>query len=153
MVAGSGFMGSGIAQVAAAAGFTVVMQYIKDEPVQKGMAIIEKNLKNGVAKGKLSEEDMRATVGRITPTFDLSLAKDCDAVIEVIFENKQAKTELFKKLDELCPPQVIFASNTSSIPITELAAATKRLHLGYIQPVSKGNLIPMRSANPRMTVI
>jgi 3-hydroxybutyryl-CoA dehydrogenase len=126
MVAGSGFMGSGIAQVAAAAGFTVVMQDIKDELVQKGMATIEKNLKNGVAKGKLSEEDVKATFDRITPTLDLALAKDCDVVIEVIFENKQAKTELFRKLDELCPREVIFASNTSSIPITELAAATKR---------------------------
>ena len=126
MVVGSGFMGSGIAQVAAAAGFTVIMQDIKEELVQKGMATIEKNLKNGVAKGKLSEEDMKATPGRITPTLDLSLAKDCDAVIEVIFENKQAKMELFKKLDELCPPEVIFASNTSSIPITELATSTKR---------------------------
>jgi threonine dehydrogenase-like Zn-dependent dehydrogenase len=94
MVVGSGFMGSGIAQVAATVGFTVIMQDIKDELVQKGMATIEKNLKNGVAKGKLSEENMKATLDRITPTLNLSLAKDCDAVIEVIFENKQAKMEL-----------------------------------------------------------
>ena len=126
MVVGSGFMGSGIAQVAAAAGFAVTMQDIKDELVRKGLAIIEKNLGNQVAKGKLREEEKKETLSRITPTVNLSLARDCDVVIEVIFENKQAKTELFKKLDELCPLEVIFASNTSSIPITELAASTRR---------------------------
>jgi 3-hydroxybutyryl-CoA dehydrogenase len=126
MVVGSGFMGSGIAQVAAAAGFTVVMQDIKDEFVQKGLTTIEKNLKNSVTKGKLSEEEKNSILDRITPTVDLSLAKDCDVVIEVIFENKQAKSELYKKLEEICPPRTIFASNTSSIPITELAASTRR---------------------------
>jgi 3-hydroxybutyryl-CoA dehydrogenase len=126
MVVGSGFMGSGIAQVAAAAGFTVVMQDIKDEFVQKGLTTIEKNLKNSVTKGKLSEEEKNSILDRITPTVDLSLAKDCDVVIEVIFENKQAKSELYKKLEEICPPRAIFASNTSSIPITELAASTRR---------------------------
>jgi 3-hydroxybutyryl-CoA dehydrogenase len=126
MVTGSGFMGSGIAQVAAAAGFTVIMQDIKDELVQKGMATIEKNLRNSIAKGKLSGEEKNAILGRITPTVDMAPAKDCEVIIEVIFENKQAKIDLFKKLEEICPPPVIFASNTSSIPITELAAATKR---------------------------
>lgn len=126
MVVGSGFMGSGISQVAAAAGFSVIMQDIKDELIRKGLATIETNLKNSVAKGKLHEDDKNAILGRITSTLDLSLAKDCDIVIEVIFENKQAKAELYKKLEEICSPQVIFASNTSSIPITELAAFTKR---------------------------
>ncbi|NPV26477.1 MAG: 3-hydroxybutyryl-CoA dehydrogenase [Firmicutes bacterium] len=126
MVVGAGFMGSGIAQVTAAAGYAVVMQDIKEEFVQKGMATIEKNLKNNVAKGKLSEEEMKAILGRITPTTELAPAKDCDLIIEAIIENKQVKMDLFKKLDEMCPPHVIFASNTSSIPITELATATKR---------------------------
>lgn len=126
MVVGAGFMGSGIAQVAAAAGFTVTMQDIRDEFVRKGLATIEKNLQNSVAKGKISNEEKNSTLNRITPTVDLALARDCDVVIEVIFENKQAKTDLFRKLDELCPSEVIFASNTSSIPITELAASTKR---------------------------
>ncbi|MGA3207874.1 MAG: 3-hydroxyacyl-CoA dehydrogenase NAD-binding domain-containing protein [Syntrophales bacterium] len=85
MVTGSGFMGSEIAQVAAA-GFAVTMQDIKDELVQKGMATIEKNLQNSIAKGKLSEEEKNSILGRITPTVDLSLAKDCDLVIEVIAE-------------------------------------------------------------------
>jgi len=126
MVVGSGFMGSGITQVAAVAGFTVTMHDTKDEFIRKGLATIEKNLQNSVAKGKLSEEEKKSTLIRITPTVDLASAGDCDVVIEAIFENKQAKTELFRKLDELCPPEVIFASNTSSIPITELAASTKR---------------------------
>ena len=126
MVIGAGFMGSGIAQVSAAAGYTVFMQDIKDEFVKKGMAIIEKNLSGNVAKGKLSEQDKKAILGRITPTLDLSPAKECDLVIEVIIESKQAKMELFRKLEEMCPPGVIFASNTSSIPITDLAASTKR---------------------------
>ena len=85
MVTGSGFMGSEVAQVAAA-GFAVTMQDIKDELVQKGMATIEKNLQNSIAKGKLSEEEKNSILGRITPTVDLSLAKDCDLVIEVIAE-------------------------------------------------------------------
>ncbi|HET6489797.1 MAG TPA: 3-hydroxyacyl-CoA dehydrogenase NAD-binding domain-containing protein [Syntrophales bacterium] len=126
MVIGAGFMGSGIAQVSAAAGYTVVMQDIKDEFVQKGLATINKNLSGNVAKGKLSEDDKKAILGRITTTLDLAPAKECDLVIEVIFENKQAKVELFRKLEEICPPGVIFASNTSSIPITDLAASTKR---------------------------
>jgi 3-hydroxybutyryl-CoA dehydrogenase len=126
MVVGSGFMGSGITQVAAVAGFTVTMHDTTDEFIRKGLATIEKNLRNSVAKGKLSEEEKKSTLIRITPTVDLASAGDCDVVIEAIFENKQAKTELFRKLDELCPPEVIFASNTSSIPITELAASTKR---------------------------
>lgn len=126
MVIGAGFMGSGIAQVSAAAGYTVVMQDIKEEFVQKGIATINKNLSGNVAKGKLSEDEKKAILGRITTTLDLTPAKECDLVIEVIFENKQAKVELFKKLEEICPPGVIFASNTSSIPITDLAASTKR---------------------------
>jgi 3-hydroxybutyryl-CoA dehydrogenase len=126
MVVGAGFMGSGIAQVAATAGFAVTMRDIKDVFVQKGLSAIEKNLKNRVNKGKLSEEEKKSTLDRITPTVDLTLAGNCDVVIEAIYENKQAKIDLFVKLEELCPPEVIFASNTSSIPITELAASTKR---------------------------
>jgi 3-hydroxybutyryl-CoA dehydrogenase len=126
MVIGAGFMGSGIAQVSAAAGYTVFMQDIKDEFVKTGMVRIEKNLAGNVAKGKLSEEEKKVIQGRITPTIELTPARDCELVIEVIIENKQAKLDLFRKLDDICPPHVIFASNTSSIPITDLAAGTKR---------------------------
>jgi 3-hydroxybutyryl-CoA dehydrogenase len=126
MVIGAGFMGSGIAQVMAAVGFEVVLQDITDELVARGMGAIKKNLTSHVAKGKLSEADKEAIAGRITPTTELSAAKECDLIIEAIIENKQAKMDLYRQLEELCPPQVIFASNTSSIPITDLATATRR---------------------------
>jgi 3-hydroxybutyryl-CoA dehydrogenase len=126
MVVGAGFMGSGIAQVMAAAGHDVVLRDISDALVAKGMGAIAKNLTNSVAKGKLTEAEKEAITGRIKPTTELAPAKECDLVIEAIIENKQAKLDLFRELEGLCPPQVIFASNTSSIPITEMATATKR---------------------------
>jgi 3-hydroxybutyryl-CoA dehydrogenase len=126
MVVGAGFMGSGIAQVMAAAGYDVVLMDVADGFVRKGVAAIEKNLAGGVAKGKLAEADKTATLGRIIATTELAPAKDCDLVIEAIIENKQAKLDLYRQLEEICPPHVLFASNTSSIPITELATATKR---------------------------
>jgi 3-hydroxybutyryl-CoA dehydrogenase len=126
MVIGAGFMGSGIAQVMAAAGYEAVLRDITDELVAKGMSAIKKNLTSQVAKGKLSEADKEAITGRITPTTELSAAKECGLIIEAIIENRQAKLDLYRQLEELCPPQVIFASNTSSIPITDLATATRR---------------------------
>jgi 3-hydroxybutyryl-CoA dehydrogenase len=126
MVVGAGFMGSGIAQVMAAAGYDVVLMDVADGFVRKGMAAIEKNLTGSVAKGKLAEAEKAATLGRIIVTTDLVLARDCDLVIEAIIENKQAKVDLYRQLEKICPPDVLFASNTSSIPITELATATKR---------------------------
>ena len=126
MVIGAGFMGSGIAQVMAAAGYDVVLCDVAEEFVRKGMAAIEKNLAAGVAKGKLAAADQSATLGRITATTDLGPARDCDLVIEAIIENKPAKLDLFRQLEEICPAHVLFASNTSSIPITELATATRR---------------------------
>jgi 3-hydroxybutyryl-CoA dehydrogenase len=126
MVVGAGFMGSGIAQVMAAAGYDVVLMDVADGFIRKGMAAIEKNLAGGVAKGKLAEADKPATLGRIIATTELAPARDCDLVIEAIIENKQAKLDLYRQLEEICPPHVLFASNTSSIPITELATATKR---------------------------
>jgi 3-hydroxybutyryl-CoA dehydrogenase len=126
LVVGAGFMGSGIAQVMAAAGYDVVLRDISDAFVAKGMDAIAKNLTGQVTKGKLAEADRAAIVGRITPTTELAPAKGCDLIIEAISENKQAKMDLFRQLDELCPPHVVFASNTSSIPITEIATATGR---------------------------
>jgi 3-hydroxybutyryl-CoA dehydrogenase len=126
MVVGAGLMGSGIAQVMATAGCEVVLRDITDAFVAKGMGAIAKNLTGAVAKGKLSEADKAAITARIKPTTELVSAKECDLIIEAIIENKQAKMDLFRELDGICPPQVIFASNTSSIPITELATATKR---------------------------
>lgn len=126
IVVGAGLMGSGIAQVMAATGYEVALHDITDEFVKKGMAAVEKNLTASIAKGKLTESEKAAIVGRITTTTKLALAKDCDLVIEAIVENMQDKMDLFRHLDEICPPGVIFASNTSSIPITQLATATKR---------------------------
>ena len=125
-VIGAGLMGSGIAQVMAAAGFEVVLRDIADEFVKKGMAAVEKNLATSVSKGKLPEQEKAAILGRIKTSTTLEAAKDCDLIIEAIVERKEEKMALFKQLDALCPPHVIFASNTSSIPITELATATKR---------------------------
>jgi 3-hydroxybutyryl-CoA dehydrogenase len=126
MVVGAGFMGPGIAQVMAAAGYEVVLTDVADEFVRKGVAAIEKNLAGGVAKGKLAESDKTAILGRIIATTELAAAKDCDLVIEAIIENRQAKMDLYRQLEEICPPDVLFASNTSSIPITEHATATTR---------------------------
>lgn len=108
MVIGAGFMGSGIAQVMAAAGYDVVLMDVADGFVRKGMAAIEKNLAGSVAKGKLAEADKAATLGRIIATTDLALAKDCDLVIEAIIENKQAKMDLYRQLEEICPPPCPF---------------------------------------------
>lgn len=126
IVIGAGLMGSGITQVMAEAQYEVVMRDLSDEYVKKGMDAIEKNLQTKVTKGKLTESEKAAIVGRITPTTELDLAKECQLIIEAILERKQKKMDLFRQLDILCGPEVIFASNTSSIPLTELATATKR---------------------------
>jgi len=126
MVIGAGFMGSGIAQVMAAAGYEVVLRDIAEEFIARGMGALQKNLAGNVAKGKLTEADREAIVGRIQPTTELAPAKGCDLIIEAIIENREAKQDLFRQLEEICPAEVIFASNTSSIPITELATATRR---------------------------
>ena len=126
MVIGAGFMGSGIAQVMAAAGHEVVLGDTAEEFIARGRSAIAKNLAGNVAKGKLSEADREAIIRRMTTTTELVSAKECDLIIEAIIENKQAKLDLFRQLEEICPPHVIFASNTSSIPITELATATRR---------------------------
>ena len=145
MVVGAGFMGSGIAQVVAAAGYEVVLRDITDEFVKKGMAAVEKNLQGAVAKGKISEEEKPAILKRITPTTTLELAKECQLIIEVIVEKKEIKADLFKELDKLCPPETIFASNTSSIPITELAVATQRpdrvVGMHFFSPVPAMKLV------------
>ena len=111
MVVGAGFMGSGIAQVTAAAGYEVVLRDISDAFVAKGMAAIAKNLAGSVAKGKLTEAEREAITGRIKPTTELAPAKECDLIIEAIIENKQAKLDLYRQLEELCPRR-------SSSPVT-----------------------------------
>ena len=126
MIIGAGAMGSGIAQVAAQAGYTVVLNDVAEAFVNKGMAGISGNLEKQVAKEKISSEERQAILDRITPSTNLEDGEGADFVLEAIFEDFEAKKGIFEKLDALCKPEAIFASNTSSIPITRLAATTKR---------------------------
>lgn len=125
-VLGAGTMGAGIAQAFAAKGFEVVLRDIKDEFVERGIKGIDKNLSRSVTKGKLTEEAKTEILTRITGTVDLNQAADCDLVVEAAVENMKIKQEIFKELDSICKPETILASNTSSLSITEVAAATNR---------------------------
>ncbi|UOY91253.1 3-hydroxybutyryl-CoA dehydrogenase [Ectobacillus sp. JY-23] len=145
VVIGAGQMGSGIAQVCAAAGYTVSMQDLKQEQLDKGMAIIAKNLSRQVEKGRLTEEDKQATLSRITPTVDVSCAKEADLIIEAAVERMDIKKQIFKQLDEIAPQHAILATNTSSLPITEIAAVTKRpeqvIGMHFMNPVPVMKLV------------
>ncbi|MBV7275722.1 3-hydroxybutyryl-CoA dehydrogenase [Clostridium sp. PL3] len=125
-VLGAGTMGAGIAQVFAAKGYEVILRDIKDEFVERGVSGIKKGLSKLVTKGKMAQEDAEAIANRITGTTDLKLAADCDLVVEAAVENMDIKKKIFGELDEICKPETILASNTSSLSITEVAAATKR---------------------------
>jgi len=126
-VIGAGTMGNGIAQVAAqVGGLNVIMNDIKQEFVDRGMSTIDKNLSRLVAKEKITEAEKTTVLGRIKTSIDVADMKGADFVIEAATETLELKLDLFRKLDEACSPGVIIATNTSSIPITRLAAATKR---------------------------
>ena len=125
-VLGAGVMGSGIAQVAAQSGFEVVMRDIADEFVQKGLKNIEASLSKGVEKGKVTPEEKEAALGRIKGTTVLEDLKDVDFVIEAVIEDLELKKKVFKEMDELTRSEVILATNTSSMSITEIAASTSR---------------------------
>lgn len=126
MVAGAGFMGTGIAQVALQAGYNVIMRDLTEELVEKGRDIIRKRLEKRAAKGKLTAGKVEEILSLLEITTELEKAEAVDLVIESVVEDAEIKKELFKELDAICPANVLFATNTSSIPITELAAATKR---------------------------
>jgi 3-hydroxybutyryl-CoA dehydrogenase len=144
-VVGCGLMGSGIAQVAAQAGFATVVREVAPELVEKGMKGIEKNLGRLVEKGAITEAAKSEIRGRLRGTTAIEDLKDCDVVIEAIIEQLPAKRELFAALDALCPPSTIFASNTSSLTITEIATATKRpqrfVGLHFFNPVPVMKLV------------
>ncbi len=144
-VIGSGTMGNGIAHVFAQFGYQVNLVDISDEILQKAMARIESNLKRQVRKEVISEDDMQATLKRIQPSTKLDVAKDSLLAIEAVSENQALKTDIFKKLDALCEPQTIIASNTSSISITELAAITNRpekvIGMHFMNPVPVMKLV------------
>ncbi|MCL2337612.1 MAG: 3-hydroxybutyryl-CoA dehydrogenase [Firmicutes bacterium] len=145
MVIGAGQMGSGIAQVAAAAGYEVILNDIKDEFVQRGLGIIEKNLGRDVAKGRLEESVKAAILGRIKPSILLADAAAVDLVIEAAIENMELKGNIFRELDQVAPAHAILATNTSSLPITEIAAVTKRpdkvIGMHFMNPVPVMKLI------------
>jgi 3-hydroxybutyryl-CoA dehydrogenase len=125
-VLGAGTMGNGIAQVAAQAGFNVVMRDIEDRFVQGGLKNIDKFLAKSVEKGKMTADQKNAVTGRIKGTTKLEDMKGCDFIVEAVLEVMDLKKEVFKALDELCGPEVILSTNTSSMSITEIATATKR---------------------------
>jgi 3-hydroxybutyryl-CoA dehydrogenase len=125
-VVGAGAMGSGIAQVSAQAGYNVILRDIEDRFVESGIKNIDKFLSKSVEKGKMSADDKKAVMGRIKGTTKMADFKDADYVIEVIIEVMDVKKKAFAELDEIVKPNVILASNTSSMSITEIATATKR---------------------------
>ncbi len=125
-VLGAGTMGSGIAQAFASAGYSVALYDLKEEFASAGAARITKGLEKLVAKGKMDEERKNSIVANIIPTADIDTLKDVDFVVEAIFEDMQAKTSLFSKLNTVCGGDTIFASNTSSLSITEIAVASGR---------------------------
>lgn len=145
MVIGAGQMGSGIAQVCAQAGYSVFLNDLKPEFVDRGLAGIKKNLNRQVDKGRMTSEQLEEVVGRITSSSDLQDAAKVDLVIEAAVENMDIKAKIFAQLDEIAPAHAILASNTSSLPITEIAAATKRpekvIGMHFMNPVPVMKLV------------
>ncbi len=145
MVVGSGLMGSGIAQVAAQAGYNVIMNDVKEEFIDRGFNNIANLLEKRVKKEKITEADKEAILGRISKSAEFEAAKNADFVIEAAFENLEVKKTIFQQLDAICGENVIFASNTSSIPITTLASATGRpdrfIGMHFFSPVPVMRLV------------
>lgn len=144
-VVGCGLMGSGIAQVCAEAGYPVVVREVSDALLKKGLGKIESFLVRGVEKGKLSAERKQDVLGRLRGTTSFADLSACDLVIEAAVESLDVKREAYRALDEACGPEAIFASNTSSLSITELAAATRRperfVGLHFFNPVPLMKLV------------
>jgi len=151
-VIGSGQMGNGIAQVAAASGLEVLMSDIRDEFTARGIATITKNLDRSVSKGKLAEEEKQAILGRIKTTTDLKDMESVDFIVEAAVENETLKFKIFEDLDSICPPGVILSSNTSSIPIGRIAGRTKRpdkiIGMHFMNPVPVMKLVEVIKGLP-----
>jgi 3-hydroxybutyryl-CoA dehydrogenase len=138
-------MGGGIAQVAAEAGFETVGQEISQEYVNKGIGGIEDALNKGIAKGKYDAAQKKAVMGRLEGTTDIKKLCDCDLVIEAVSESVELKKDLFKHLDEVCEKKTVFATNTSSFSVAELASCTKRpervVGMHFFNPVTMMKLV------------
>lgn len=145
MVIGAGQMGSGIAQVCAQAGYDVTLNDLKGEFVERGLSSIEKNLARAVEKGRMSADEKDQATGRLSSSTDLHDAKGVDLVIEAAVENMDIKNKIFAQLDEIAPEHTILATNTSSLPITEIAAATNRpqqvIGMHFMNPVPVMKLV------------
>ena len=144
-VVGAGQMGSGIAQVAAMSRLNVIMNDIKEDFVQRGMATIERFLSKSVERGKLSAEDKDATLARIQTSTDLNDMAQADFVVEAASENEEIKFQIFETLDSVCKPGAILSTNTSSIPIGRVAAKTQRpekvIGMHFMNPVPLMKLV------------
>ncbi len=144
-VIGAGQMGGGIAQVAATSGMQVILHDISADFVERGMAVIAKNLHRSVEKGKISDAEVRVILDRITPSTDMAKMKSADFVVEAASEVQEIKFKIFSQLDEVCPAHAILASNTSSIPIGRIASQTKRpekvIGMHFMNPVPVMKLV------------
>ncbi|MEJ5348644.1 MAG: 3-hydroxybutyryl-CoA dehydrogenase [Desulfosoma sp.] len=144
-VIGAGQMGNGIAQVAAMSGLSVIMNDIQEEFVQRGLNTIKKNLARSVEKGKMSQEEMDAVLGRIRTSVDLKDMAAADFVVEAATENEQIKFKIFQDLDNLCQAHAVLSTNTSSIPIGRIAGKTKRpekiIGMHFMNPVPVMKLV------------
>jgi 3-hydroxybutyryl-CoA dehydrogenase len=144
-VVGAGIMGAGIVQVCAQSGYQVVVSEINDELLQKGLGTVDKFLGRAVEKEKITAAQKDEITGRIQGTTDPKDFNGCDLVVEAAIENLELKKQIFKQLDEICPPHALLTSNTSSMTITEMAAATKRMDkvagLHFFNPVPVMRLV------------
>lgn len=145
MVVGAGQMGSGIAQVCAQAGYTVILNDIEEQYVDRGQSVMNKNLTRQVEKGRITEQEKEEIMERIIPSWDLQDGADVDLVIEAAVENMEIKGKIFQQLDEITPKHAILATNTSSLPITEIAAHTMRpekvIGMHFMNPVPVMKLV------------
>ncbi len=146
-IVGCGQMGGGIAQVAAAAGVKVIAREVSGELWKKGFARIEKNLDKAIEKGKADQALKDKVMGNLSGTTELSELADCDLVVEAIVEQMEAKEKVFKELDKICKPETILATNTSSLPVGDMAAVTQRRDkfcgLHFFNPVHMMKLVEL----------